>query len=133
MRQLKSFPNLFSYGYNGAASSPECRADGQGLRLTMLIVSLWLFMSVILFAIAWYLSYSYSYIKISKNSKNLNSKSDSENFDLEKKNVKILNIVDVVNLDKNETKLKGKSFLAKRAHNRQQLQEPLLCIDEENM
>ena len=28
-------------------------------------------------------------------------------------------------MDKNETKLKEKSFLAKRAHNRQQLQEPL--------
>ena len=102
----------------GAANSDECRADAHGLRLTMLIVSLWLFMSALLFALSCYLSFTMRVV-----------------VDREPKDVKHLNILKIINLDKEKkTRTKGgKSFTSKRAHNRLHLQEPLLNLDEENL
>ena len=105
--------------YKGAANSIECRADGHGLRLTMLIVSLWLFMSALWFAFAFYLS----------STMNTDATADSEVRD-----IKHLHIVNIVNLDiKGKKSKEGKSFKSKRAQNRLHLQEPLLNLDEDNL
>ena len=105
--------------YKGAANSSECRADGHGLRLTMLIVSLWLFMSALWFAFAFYLS----------STMNTDATADSE-----VKDIKHLHIVNIVNLDiKGKKSKEGKSFKSKRAQNRLHLQEPLLNLDEDNL
>ena len=37
------------------AASDSCRADGEGLRMTMFIVSVWMYWCVVLFGIAWHL------------------------------------------------------------------------------
>lgn len=97
-----------SLSYTGASSSNECRADGKGLRLTMLIVSLWLFASVFFFGAAWYFS----------NSKET-PKGPQE-----------------VSLSVREGKTEKsmqKAFQSKKAYSRLQLQEPLLCLDEEGL
>mmetsp|Transcript_28435 Transcript_28435/g.47770 ORF Transcript_28435/g.47770 Transcript_28435/m.47770 type:complete len:737 (-) Transcript_28435:794-3004(-) len=41
----------------GAATSDECRDDAPGLRLTILLVNLWLIWCVVFFALAWYLNH----------------------------------------------------------------------------
>ena len=114
--------SISSIEYEGAASSSECRSDGHGLRLTMLIVSLWLFMSALWFLFAFYLS--------STSTSTLQTDTD----DREVKDIKHLHIINIVNLDRKGKKSKeGKSFKSKRAHNRLHLQEPLLNLDEDDL
>ena len=55
---LLSSARLVYMALTGTSSSSECRAEGHGLRLTMLIVSLWLLVSVIFFGTACYYSYA---------------------------------------------------------------------------
>jgi hypothetical protein len=94
--------------YTGDSASSECRAEGKGLRLTMLIVSLWLFASVFFFGAAWYFAHT-------------------------KKAAKLQLQQEVARDIKEEKKEKSmqKAFQSKKAYSRLQLQEPLLCLDEE--
>lgn len=92
--------------YTGDSASSECRADGKGLRLTMLIVSLWLFASVFFFGAAWYFAHA------------------TETPKLQHEVAR-----DIKEVKKEKTM--QKAFQSKKAYSRLQLQEPLLCIDEE--
>jgi hypothetical protein len=93
--------------YTGDSASSECRAEGKGLRLTMLIVSLWLFASVFFFGAAWYFAHTKEAPKLQQ---------------------------EVTRDIKEEKKEKSiqKAFQSKKAYSRLQLQEPLLCLDEED-
>jgi uncharacterized protein YlxW (UPF0749 family) len=85
----------------------------------MLIVSLWLFMSVVLFGMAWYVAH-YSEKK--------------ETEDADDKQLNIVNIINNVRNEKSQKKMKNvsKKLASKRAYNRLQLNEPLLFLDEES-
>jgi hypothetical protein len=43
----------------GAATSQDCRDDAAGIRLTILLVNLWLFWCVFFFTLAWFLNRFY--------------------------------------------------------------------------
>jgi hypothetical protein len=111
-RQLSYEGNyqLGEWSLKGSSASPDCRADGHGLRLTMLIVSLWLFMGVIFFGVATYLAY-----RLYKNRNN-------EHVLLQNNR-----------MEKKEKVIESRPFLkSKRASHRHHLQEPLLNLDDEN-
>lgn len=95
--------------YTGDSASSECRADGKGLRLTMLIVSLWLFASVFFFGAAWYFAHTKDTPMVEQKIQEVRPN---------KKEVK-------------KDKIMQKAFQSKKAYSRLQLQEPLLCLDEE--
>lgn len=124
---VKSIPSHYSsalWGFmtlSGTSNSAECRAEGHGLRLTMLIVSIWLLASVIFFGIACLHSYS-----IDPETMN-----DGQNGH---KNVINPSIPDAKKIDIMEIrkeKVKQKAFQSKRARARQPLQQPLLCVEED--
>lgn len=95
-------------GHGGSSASPECRADNHGLRLTMLIVSLWLFMSLLLFGGAWFIA-SRSY-----------ARGDKDDF--------------FIQVHKKSGVQKEKKYLrSKRAYKRLHLDEPLLSLDEDDI
>eukprot|EP00596_Hydrurales_sp_CCMP1899_P006873 CAMPEP_0119038546 /NCGR_PEP_ID=MMETSP1177-20130426/7531_1 /TAXON_ID=2985 /ORGANISM="Ochromonas sp, Strain CCMP1899" /LENGTH=399 /DNA_ID=CAMNT_0007001277 /DNA_START=781 /DNA_END=1980 /DNA_ORIENTATION=- len=106
-QQSQSLLDL-QWGQEGSSASSECRADNHGLRLTMLIVSLWLFMSLFLFGSAWFIA-----------SRNY-SRGDKDDF--------------FVPFDKKSGMKKEKVFTrSKRAYKRLTLDEPLLCLDEDDI
>lgn len=99
----------------GGSASIECRAQGHGLRLTMLIVSLWLFASAALFGASWILSRRKMLSSVDGNA--LSSEMEArEEHAKEKKD-----------------KSSQRAFQSKRAYNRLQLQEPLLCLDDDDL
>jgi hypothetical protein len=105
---LKSLLDL-QWGHEGSSANSECRADNHGLRLTMLIVSLWLFMSLFLFGSAWFIA-----------SRNY-SRGDKDDF--------------FVPVDKKSGGMKKEKIFtrSKRAYKRLTLDEPLLCLDEDDI
>lgn len=76
----------------------------------MLIVSLWLFASVFFFGAAWYFAHS-------KDAPMLVQKVQEVRLELK---------------EEKKEKIIKKAFQSKKAYSRLQLQEPLLCLDEED-
>ena len=124
---MKSNPSLYSSArlvfmtLSGTSNSVECRAEGHGLRLTMLIVSLWLLVSVIFFGIACYYSYSFYPETVQNGTNGLNSVINPSIPDVNKIDIKEIR----------KEKVKQKAFQSKRARARQPLQQPLLCVEED--
>jgi hypothetical protein len=113
-----SSARLVFIALTGTSSSSECRAEGHGLRLTMLIVSLWLLVSVMFFGVACYYSHAPD-LGVTKSPP---------------KNVINPTIPNTDKIDIKETrkeKIMKKAFQSKRARARQPLQQPLLCVEED--
>ena len=115
---LPSNERLVFMDLTGTSNSSECRAEGHGLRLTMLIVSLWLLVSVMFFGMAWYYSYAADLGIVKSAPKGVINPSSPD-----------ANKIDVKEIRKE--KVKKKAFQAKRARARQPLQQPLLCVEED--
>ena len=115
---LVSSARLVFMALTGTSSSSECRAEGHGLRLTMLIVSLWLLVSVIFFGVACYYSYAPDLGGNKSPPKHVINPTIPNTDKIDIKEIR-------------KEKIMKKAFQSKRARARQPLQQPLLCVEED--